>query len=483
MGKMAARILIVEDEEDFISAIRQVLTELSPACQIRTARSRDSAQEQLERDFFDFIILDLKIPTSDGRLDTDPQHGFAVFRRAQAIASGTPVFVLTGSPAENFISDLLESARQVDIWGEGRFFGTVNFLPKYKFDQFPERLSPSIYAIDALSEVELDRGDIELSIADDRLVRIFSRRFGGARVVASALGGGLSGAKVLRLRITDARGAIVHDAVAKLGSLAIVMDEGQRFEELVSRLEARVTPRKLATLEVGAGGSAGVFYGLAAGFEETAFQAAVSNAEHARASVTSIEGGTRRWSDGVYESRRYVHEVRRRLLCDQDLLRIAEQFGLSWTTDFEARQVQVRWCCVHGDLHGENVLVAQDGTAVIIDYGEVGEGTASLDPVTLELSLLFHPKGPLRGSGRGFGPWPTAAQARRWGDIDQYVEGCSAAPFISVCRDWANRIAAGRREIAASAYGYLMRQLKYDDTNKDLALALLEGVRAYNEST
>jgi hypothetical protein len=48
---------------------------------------------------------------------------------------------------------------------------------------------------------------------------------------------------------------------------------------------------------------------------------------------------------------------------------------------------------------------------VIIDYGEVGEGTASLDPVTLELSLLFHPKGPLRPSGAAFGAWPTEAQA------------------------------------------------------------------------
>ena len=40
-----------------------------------------------------------------------------------------------------------------------------------------------------------------------------------------------------------------------------------------------------------------------------------------------------------------------------------------------------------------------------------------------------------------------------------------------------------RGEIAATAYSYLIRQLKYDDTNKELALALLSGVRAFYDAT
>ena len=159
------------------------------------------------------------------------------------------------------------------------------------------------------------------------------------------------------------------------------------------------------------------------------------------------------------------------------------QFDLAWTAEFEGRQIQTRWCCIHGDLHGENVLVARDGSAVIIDYGEVGEGTVSLDPVTLELSLLFHPKGPLRPGGAGFGAWPTEAQAAIWGDLDCYVAGCPAEAFVRECRAWALHSAAGRREIAATAYSYLVRQLKYDDTNKELALALLSGIRAFYDVT
>lgn len=480
---MTAHVLIVEDEDAFVEAIEQVLRELSPGSQVKVARSRDSAFALLDSYFFDIIILDLKIPTTDGLLDTDPQHGFAVFGRAQSIASGMPIFVLTGSPAEDFIPDLLRGARQLDVWGEGHNTGTVAFLPKYQFDQFPERLKPSVRAIDALDEVELDRNGVDLTTQDTRLIRIFSRRYGGTRVVVSLLGGGLSGAKVLRLRITDPQGATIYDAVAKLGSLAAVADEGARFDNLVARLEAKATPRKLVTLEAGAGALAGVFYSLAAGFDETAFQAAGGESGHAIAAVSSVEVGTKQWSDGINESRRTIREVRLRLLSDAALGRILPQFDLAWTAEFEGRLIQTRWCCIHGDLHGENVLVARDGSAVIIDYGEVGEGTVSLDPVTLELSLLFHPKGPLRSGGAGFGAWPTEAQAAVWGDLDRYVAGCPAEAFVRECRAWALRSAAGRRELAATAYSYLVRQLKYDDTNKDLALALLSGIRAFYDAT
>ena len=97
-----------------------------------------------------------------------------------------------------------------------------------------------------------------------------------------------------------------------------------------------------------------------------------------------------------------------------------------------------------------------------------------MDPITLELSLLFHPDSP--GAG---GAWPTLQDAHVWGDLDAYVACCPFAQFVRECRSWALRAAAGKREVAASAYAYLVRQLKYRDTRKELALALLGGVRAF----
>jgi hypothetical protein len=127
------------------------------------------------------------------------------------------------------------------------------------------------------------------------------------------------------------------------------------------------------------------------------------------------------------------------------------------------------------------VLVAADATSVLIDYGTVGIGPASLDPVTLELSLFFHPQGPFHPEGQLAGcGWPLEQQIINWGNPDQYLAECPAQHFIKECRDWARTIAAGNREIAAAAYSYLMRQLKYPDTDKSLALSLLNSGLVYS---
>ncbi len=226
---MTAHILVVEDDPDFIRDIWEVLRTLSPGCDVKVSQSRDSAFARLNDEFFDLVVLDLNLPTSDGMLNGDSQHGFAVFSRVRSVATGTPVFVLTGSSADDFISELVKSSNQIDVWGEGRAVSTVNFLQKFKFDQFQDLMQPSIAAIDALKEVELDRGSVSLTLAEDRLIRIFARSCGGRRAVVSLLGGGLSGAKVLRLRVTDTQGALLHDAVTS-GSTCDIVEEKEAFE-------------------------------------------------------------------------------------------------------------------------------------------------------------------------------------------------------------------------------------------------------------
>jgi Ser/Thr protein kinase RdoA (MazF antagonist) len=52
-------------------------------------------------------------------------------------------------------------------------------------------------------------------------------------------------------------------------------------------------------------------------------------------------------------------------------------YELTWAAGFESRLIQTRWCCVHGDLHGENILVSSDGNVLVIDYGDVGFGSAA----------------------------------------------------------------------------------------------------------
>jgi len=92
--------------------------------------------------------------------------------------------------------------------------------------------------------------------------------------------------------------------------------------------------------------------------------------------------------------------------------------GVPWET-IEKRAVTIRWCTQHGDFHPGNVLVGRDYTPTLIDFGRVGRAPASLDPLTLELSLLFHP------DFRTFlGNWPTKDSLEHWSNVKQYVADC-----------------------------------------------------------
>ena len=111
---------------------------------------------------------------------------------------------------------------------------------------------------------------------------------------------------------------------------------------------------------------------------------------------------------------------------------------------------------------------------MLIDFGDAGPSVASIDPVTLELSTIFHYQHtalPPR--------WPTEAGISLWATPERYTDGCAFAPFIAACRTWALAEAASPDEVVAVAYAYALRQLRYADTNKALARALIRACIAH----
>ncbi len=471
-------VLVVEDDEKFIEAIREIFEKCIGGPLVDSAQSRYSAEVLLKERFYDLIVLDLRIPSEDGLLDADPQHGRAAFFSARKHAPGTPIFVLTGSSAEEFIDDFLGGSQQVDVWSQGQPIATVKFQRKIRFAEFPVAAESICKAVWSLGDVELEfSGGYQAPVEINRLLRIFARRYAAVRCTVHLVGGGLSRAKVFRLVLTSADGSLIHNAIAKLGSIADVINEGERFERYITRLGSAATPRKLHVIEHGAKDYAGVFYQLAADFTSDAF-AATQDHTVAISIPDRLQGLFSPWREQVPQTRHTVREIRRVLLSDEDLRKIQQKHTLLWINDLEARQLQVRWCPIHGDLHGKNVLVAGDGSVVVIDYGDVAEGPACIDPVTFELSLLFHPDGPFKNSG-----WPKLEQAGSWGDLDKYLVSCPDAELVRSIRAWTEQVATGRREVAAGAYAYLVRQLKYPDNNPALIIALLEGVHLYLMST
>jgi CheY-like chemotaxis protein len=466
---MNMKILIVEDDPTFSIEVQTIISALPGPPTYNVAKSRASAEALLESEFFDLVILDLNIPTVDGSLDLDVSHGRALLNLVRQDYPGIPIFVLTGSPAEDFVADLVGNDN-ADIWGENKRIPTLFFLKKVNFDELRAKLTPLATAVWGLTEIELVRDGSELSVEEERLILIFARRFAGRRCQIARINTGLSSAKVLRVNVRDSNGALVVCAVAKLAPIAAVRDEAARFERIVGRLPSTSTPRKLLTQEHGAKAHGGIFYELAEGFDKNVFE--VLGESSSSQIPLLLKDATERWRRGVPESSRSIKDIRRLLLSDSALAEICAKINISLVNDLEVRTVQSRWCSAHRDLHGINVLVHSSGICIFIDYGDVGEGPACLDPVTLEFSIFFHPNGPLKASA-----WPSVEQASKYFDLEAYLVGCPCPEFIRGCRIWSDEVSVGIRERAAVTYAYLIRQMSYEDTDKKRVLAFLDGVQ------
>ena len=60
------RVLVVEDDLEFVSDLVSAIGSAVKA-EVVIAHSRDSALEKLSHEFFDLVVLDLKLPTTDGQ--------------------------------------------------------------------------------------------------------------------------------------------------------------------------------------------------------------------------------------------------------------------------------------------------------------------------------------------------------------------------------------------------------------------------------
>lgn len=471
---MKFHVLIIEDDDEFANVLSEQIAAICPLSTIQVAKNKSSAIELLKSSFYDIVLLDLKIPSDCDLQDEDPKHGHAVFTYARAQLPGTPFIVITGSPAEEFIPSLLENSGVSDIWGAGKEIPVVSFVKKYRLNTFPDVFKSYCIPFSKLNDVELIRNGVSLDDPEERLVRIFASSCGCTKATFCLVGGGLSGSKVLKVTVSNSSGQVVHNAVCKLGDMVDIKDESFRYSTHVARLPPGATPRKLAVLNHGAKSKAGVFYGLAEDCDLNAFECMPPDHDPAKM-IEALMSNMRCWVEAG-ERRMPVKELRRLLLSDEKFEDFSHLFP--WSKTIEEQEIQVKWGCSHGDLHGFNILISAKGTPFLIDYGDAGHSTPGIDPITLELSILFHPSSPLKDHD-----WPSADEALHWGDLAKYLIECPYPEFVKACRSWATQVTAGHRELAAIAYSYLMRQFKYEGINKERCLALLEGVRSFYEST
>lgn len=466
------RVLLIEDDEE---TIEDFVAELEPSgIEISVATSKASAEALLVGDL-QLVVCDLKIPSQDGLQNAVVNHGLSVLAKLREDWSGVPVLGFSAhGTTPGLVQQLLALGGIEDFLGVGTREPLLNFFDKSELSECLAKIQRIKSGFDQLRAIEISQGvsRLEMTPEQARAIRIFARRRGAQVARVSRLGGGLSGAVVLRVRLEGPSGERMARVVAKLGPIPLVVDESTRYQQLISgTLGLGVCPAIIDTVIAGASQCGGLFYELAGEYPSTLLES-IGQPE-AGSVVARLEEHTSPWRDGAPTARVKVDEVRRSLIDDTTFFDAAGD-ELDWkrVERIESLDLQSRCCTQHGDLHGLNVLVSNVGEPLLIDFGETARMSAAVDPVTLELSPVFHPDSPVRDQG-----WPSVDQATRWHDLDAYIDNSPIADYVRRCREWTYDpgTSAGDREVASVVYAYAARQLKHPRTNRDLAVALIEG--------
>lgn len=465
------KILFVEDHLTFGQEISDLLRDFTPKMHVDLCPSESSAKRAIAHGFYDVIILDLSIPTEDEGMDVAPSHGQAVFYEAKRCCPGTPIFILTGSDMDSFSKSLARHGEQVDLWGSGSSTHTLAYYEKESADGLFEDVKKIAHQIAAVESIVLNyRGrNLALTEGEKRCLRVAVRRLGGVSADVSPLGG-LSRVRVVQLIVQDLAGQVATTVVAKLGSIEDIELELKGYHAHGKRLPMGFVPPLVESVEKGACGSAGAFYSLAAGFNRSVFEVLSESDLSAANVVEKVRQGVGVWTGASSLETISIAEVRRRILWDKDFESIIEKHGLD-VTQVEQRVVQVKVCCIHGDLHGANVLVDQADNAALIDFGDVGPGAACFDPISLELSAFFHPDAKELGLSA-----KVADRLHNWPERDLFEQGHPYVNFSRACREWAHDLGGGDLGVLACGYAYVLRQLKFDVIDPVITKRLLSSI-------
>ncbi|WP_447786363.1 phosphotransferase [Pseudomonas germanica] len=466
------KILLVEDNKIFAGTLCQTIGKLPAKPEIVLAESRDSAIGKLDSDFFDVVILDLEIPTRDGAFDIEAEHGEQVFYHAKKQAPGTPVYILTGSEATAFLKKLVREGEKIDLWGEGSQIPTVDYYHKEDGAELFKVIRHISEVISSLESIRINYGgqDIELSFEQKRALKVFTKANGGTSCKVKKLGG-LSDAVVLKITVMDHQGHIRCECAAKLGLAKHVHKEIAAYHAEVKHLQLGAFAHVLSYHDQGLRGFSGIFYALADEYKSTFFDFVIQDPAAATEVLKHVREALKRWSSASKHEMLKVSQLRQRLLSDEAFEKIVEKFGLQHLRDLEERTIEIASSCIHGDLHGGNVLVNNRGIPVLIDFGDVGSGFTCLDPLTIELSLFFHPDAISSGAAALLSP-----TIENWPELRLYVKNNKLKPIIEYCRSWAYDAGPHDESVIIMAYVFVLRQLKYDTVHSDITISLINKI-------
>lgn len=463
------QILFVEDNFSYADTLVSVVNERFPGVSWDVIDNSGSAEKLLAHNFYDLVILDLCMPSIPSGLEKNVENGQRLFYLIQQLMPGTPIYILTGSDLDSFAMGLSRHGERIRLWGAEKEFPTVLYFRKNKTPELIEELSGVYHEIQSVNSISISTRGKEIVFAkgQERALKTFVRSVGGVDGVYYPLSG-LSGSLVGRIEVRDIRFNIIGAFVAKLGLSSKIHKEKESYARHVRLMPINSFTPLLSGMDKGLKEYSAVFYTLAEGYKETLFEVVRRDAMVAVRVIQQVRASLDRWSSVREVSKVSVGEIRKAKLSDESFEVLIKQYGLEEVRDVESIHVKASSSCIHGDLHGGNVLVNQAGTPVLIDFGDVGFGYTGLDPITLEMSLIFHPDCVLSGLSQEIRSF-----LKHWPNIDGYCRNNPFGDVVKSCRDWAYDISGDDQSVLAAGYAFAIRQLKYDTVNSDETIALI----------
>jgi CheY-like chemotaxis protein len=464
-------VLIVEDRAVQATWLEKACAEaLAPGdLLIEVAANAAAALELLQRQHFDLAICDLAIPANAVSLSPDRQHGLHVVRVIRDEHGGLPLIVVSEhSDDPALMRRLMGEAGKADPYGANADYSMLVCFANEELPECKRELAAALSRSAGVAGLPVTGADVaELTTSEVRAIQVFARSCGGSAAQVAGMHGGLSGAKTLRLTVLGADGQEAALVAAKLGPRKRVFDEAIAHRQLSILLPPGLGVPLSSTVDAGAGSHGGAFYALAVDYTRDLFECL----EHAPADAAAVVRSLLERLAPVYakasQLERTLLQLRRDILFSAD----ARDAGPleSAILALDGRKIVTTDCLQHGDMHGKNVLVNAACEPMLIDYADVRRTTGCLDPVTLELSAVFHPAAQAARLD-----WPTEAQAAAWSDLDAYVENCPFEDYVRACREWTITVAAAPEEVDAVVLSYCLRQLHFPRCPKPIAAALIE---------
>lgn len=461
------RVLLVEDEDSSAARTERLLRTIAPACHITLAKSRTSALDCLQNQDYDLVLCDLRIPTHDSGLGADETHGLAVHAAARSLQPGTPLIFLTNFATKRNVKDALSQGGIAELYGI-RDFPVVQLAEKDMPGE-AEGLVRKIFG--ALSESER-RCELETEPANEdqamliRATQAYARRIDADNAVVHFLSG-LSGGATARVSFTEGQVPRGHCFVKILPSEKGLAELRQYERHVAGRLDPGTFAPAISPITHGLRGRVALISTLADSQSRSLFELFRVDQDAATATIQPLREAMTPWLSSRRERVVSVKTLRQDRVSDDRLFieRLApfKEWILSLLKSEEI-EVPIDYYPQHGDLHGENILVDRRGRPVMIDFGDCGDAPSCLDPVTLEMSVLFHKDKPVESE------W-LSELSPPWSDTEKFAASSPCPEFIRACRSWAEDV-AGARGSAAMGYAHAMRQLKYEDVDPARALTV-----------